>query len=215
MSNQNVNDKCPRCGGEVCVVNEFGVMQCRSCQKAVWRTRQEFEREVQKGRTRYERFLIWFEARIRRGKRRHEELANSPRYLNALARLRLRYNIPPSSFSTNDEVDAWTHWFNQEVDRDTQARKRPDRRIGNRLQLDCEKVAKKYRVVGGWTIVRRHMLYGTAIKDFSFDEGWFIDSAEDKSNLVIRPNATQETLRSGKRFLKLSTFPKQLLSRKP
>ena len=71
------------------------------------------------------------------------------------------------------------------------------------LSRDCEKMAKRFRVMGGWEIVRRHMLYNTAIKDFMFDEGWRIEYQEDGSEkLVSLPDATQETIRSATRIFK-------------
>jgi hypothetical protein len=193
--------KCPKCAGVVWF-NEYGVGQCRSCLR-VFETRQEFERQTENSKTRYGRWQIWFEAQVRRGKRRHKELAASPRYLNALVKLRSKYNVPSAGFSTQEECSAWELWLCQESDDAIGAGKRPDRWAVNRLHRDCEKLAKRFLVVGGWEMARRHMLYDKAITDFAFGEGWRIEYVDNEPRLVVTPAATQETIRHARRLLRL------------
>ena len=197
------NNQCPKCGG--CVRwNEYGVGQCSAC-LLVFDTRHAWEECIGESKqTRRgvlpKRFEKWYDARTRRGQRRHKKLAISPRYHNALVNLRVKYNVPPSGFLTNDECEAWTHWFNQEVDKDVQDHKRRDRCMYTRLQRDSEKLANKFKIVGDWTIVYKHMLYDTTIKLFMFDEGWQFTFDDDGRAHFDAGNATQECERHGKRL---------------
>lgn len=211
MTSSRVDTRlCPRCGYDVA----RGKLHCSEC---AYEFDDVWYQLVRKSQTRYRRWRIWFEAQVRRGKRRQEELVTSPRYHNALVKLRLKYNMPSDGFSTPEEAKSWSLWFRQGIDQDAQTHKRCDRRIGNRLRRDCERLAKKFRVAGDWTIVRRHALYPSAITDFGFDEGWSIDCVEDTPKLVTRSDATQETVRSGKRLLRRVSRPpsRQPLSHKP
>lgn len=148
-----------------------------------------------------ERFKRWLQTRLRRGTRRHEQLANSRKYNKALQRLRIKYCIPAGGFLQEEQVSEWESDFVRQNE-DLMQQQIPTENLPmNVLRRCCEDLAIKFKVYGDWTIVRRHLLYASTLEDFTIDEEWSV-SLEGEPELSFTRSATQETRRHALRLFK-------------